>query len=36
MTDPEVFYNREDLWTIASEVGLNARREQASQVMPRN
>jgi len=33
MTDPEVFYNREDLWTIASEVGLNARREQASQVM---
>jgi uncharacterized membrane protein (UPF0182 family) len=33
MTDPEVFYNREDLWTIASEVGQNARREQASQVM---
>ena len=21
MTDPEVFYNREDLWTVASEVG---------------
>jgi uncharacterized protein len=33
MTDPEVFYNREDLWTIATEVGLNARREQASQIM---
>jgi uncharacterized membrane protein (UPF0182 family) len=33
MTDPEVFYNREDLWTIASEVGMNARREQATQVM---
>jgi uncharacterized membrane protein (UPF0182 family) len=28
MTDPEVFYNREDLWTIASEVGLNARRSR--------
>jgi len=22
MTDPEVFYNREDLWTVASEVGM--------------
>ena len=21
MTDPEVFYNREDLWTVASQVG---------------
>ncbi len=21
MTDPEVFYNREDLWTVASETG---------------
>jgi uncharacterized protein len=33
MTDPEVFYNREDLWTIASEVGLNARSEQATHTM---
>ena len=24
MTHPEVFYNREDLWTVASEVGLNS------------
>ena len=24
MTDPEVFYNREDLWTVASEVGMDA------------
>ena len=23
MTDPEVFYNRADLWTIATEVGLS-------------
>ena len=22
MTDPVVFYNREDLWTVASEVGI--------------
>src|SRR5581483_547701 len=22
MTDPEVFYNREDLWTVATEVGM--------------
>jgi len=21
MTNPEVFYNREDLWTVATEVG---------------
>ena len=28
MTDPEVFYNREDLWSIASEVGTNARSGQ--------
>jgi uncharacterized protein len=36
MTDPEVFYNREDLWTVASEVGLNAQREQATQAMEPN
>jgi uncharacterized membrane protein (UPF0182 family) len=36
MTDPEVFYNREDLWSVASEVGLSDRREQATQVMEPN
>ena len=28
MTDPGVFYNREDLWTVASEVGLSDSGEQ--------
>ena len=23
MTNPEVFYNREDLWTVATEVGMS-------------
>ena len=36
MTNPEVFYNREDLWTVASEVGMNAQREQATQAMEPN
>jgi uncharacterized membrane protein (UPF0182 family) len=36
MTDPEVFYNREDLWSVASEVGMNAQREQATQAMEPN
>ena len=36
MTNPEVFYNREDLWTVASEVGMNERREQATQTMEPN
>jgi uncharacterized membrane protein (UPF0182 family) len=36
MTDPAVFYNREDLWTVASEVGLSAQREQAAQAMEPN
>jgi uncharacterized membrane protein (UPF0182 family) len=36
MTNPEVFYNREDLWTVASEVGLNDQREQAQQAMEPN
>jgi uncharacterized protein len=34
MTDPEVFYNREDLWSVASEVG--DQRDQGSQVMEPN
>src|SRR5262245_38796469 len=36
MTDPAVFYNKEDLWSVASEVVLNARREQSTQVMEPN
>ncbi len=36
MTDPEVFYNREDLWTVAKEVGLTAGGEQATQTMEPN
>jgi hypothetical protein len=36
MTEPEVFYNREDLWTVAAEVGLDVRRQQATQVMEPN
>jgi uncharacterized protein len=36
MTDPAVFYNREDLWTVASEVGMNTQREQATQTMEPN
>ena len=27
MTDPAVFYNREDLWTVATEVGMSADRK---------
>jgi uncharacterized membrane protein (UPF0182 family) len=36
MTDPVVFYNREDLWTVASEVGTNENNEQASLPMDPN
>ncbi|HEX4663609.1 MAG TPA: UPF0182 family protein [Terriglobales bacterium] len=36
MTNPEVFYNREDLWTVASEVGMNANGEQATLPMEPN
>jgi uncharacterized protein len=36
MTNPDVFYNREDLWTVATEVGMNERREQATQAMEPN
>src|SRR5205814_10680196 len=28
MTDPQVFYNREDLWTVASEVGMDESGQQ--------
>jgi uncharacterized membrane protein (UPF0182 family) len=36
MMDPVVFYNREDLWTVASEVGLSDAGEQAAQPMEPN
>ena len=36
MTDPEVFYNREDLWTGATAAGLNERGEQTTQRMEPN
>lgn len=36
MTDPEVFYNREDLWTVASEVSTNRQGETATQTMEPN
>src|ERR1700704_6598183 len=36
MTDPAAFYNREDLWTVATEVGMSERGEQATQGMQPN
>jgi hypothetical protein len=36
MTNPEVFYNREDLWTVATEVGLSGAGEQTTQPMQPN
>ena len=36
MTDPVVFYNREDLWTVASEVGTQSSGDQASHPMDPN
>ena len=36
MTDPEVFYNREDLWTVASDVAATEGRERATQPMEPN
>jgi uncharacterized membrane protein (UPF0182 family) len=36
MTDPEVFYNREDLWTVASEVSMVGGGAQAAQPMEPN
>jgi uncharacterized membrane protein (UPF0182 family) len=36
MTNPEVFYNREDLWNVASEVGMNEPGEQSTQPMQPN
>jgi hypothetical protein len=36
MTDPEAFYNREDLWTVATEVGMGEGGQQVSQTMQPN
>jgi uncharacterized membrane protein (UPF0182 family) len=36
MTAPDVFYNREDLWAVATEVGMDADRQQAAQTMEPN
>ncbi len=36
MTDPGVFYNREDLWTVATETGSSQSGEQAAQAMQPN
>ncbi len=36
MTDPEVFYNREDLWNVASEVGMGQAGEQKTQTIEPN
>ncbi len=36
MTNPEVFYNREDLWTVASEVGMAEGGEQTTLAMQPN
>ncbi len=31
MTNPDVFYNREDLWSIPTEIGMPDQRQQASE-----
>jgi uncharacterized membrane protein (UPF0182 family) len=36
MTDPEAFYNREDLWTVATEVGMGDAGQQVTQAMQPN
>ena len=36
MTDPQVFYNREDLWTVATEVGMDESGQQKTLVMEPN
>ena len=33
MTDPEVFYNKEDLWNVASEVSMNQQGGQVTETM---
>jgi hypothetical protein len=36
MSNPEVFYNREDLWTVASELGLSGSGDQQTQTIEPN
>ena len=36
MSDPQVFYNREDLWTVASEVGMDENGQQKTVAMEPN
>jgi hypothetical protein len=36
MSDPQVFYNREDLWSVASQVSLSEAREQVTQPVEPN
>jgi hypothetical protein len=36
MADPEAFYNREDLWTVAAEVGMSEEGQQVTQAMEPN
>ena len=36
MTNPQVFYNREDLWTVASDIGPTDRPEKTTQPMEPN
>ena len=36
MTDPQMFYNREDLWNVGSEIASNERGEQTAQMMQPN
>jgi uncharacterized membrane protein (UPF0182 family) len=36
MTNPEAFYNRDDLWTVATEVGMSEGGQQVTQAMPPN
>jgi hypothetical protein len=36
MTNPEAFYNREDLWTVATEVGMSEGGQQVTQAMQPN
>src|SRR6201982_3981205 len=36
MLDPQVFYNREDLWTVASEVGMDESGQQKTLAMEPN
>src|SRR5438477_7138830 len=36
LTDPAAFYNREDLWTVATEVGMSEGGQQQTQAMQPN